>query len=253
MNEPRSRLKAGWKLFLFFLVLVASILELLVRLLFTPKKHQQNVKFLARKQFCKRANQVFGVRLVIKGKLPPVGCYLYISNHRSFYDPVALLSFLVANPVSKAEVSRYPIIGWGTRLTEVLMLERSEKEERQRMKNQIYECLRDETSILVYPEGTTSSALYTDSFKKGAFESAVRAHRNVIPVAMEYPNESYYWIDRPLYSQFLYQMVRQHRDSTVYLSVGSPVIDTDPIELMNKTKEAIDSQIQELRQLREKR
>lgn len=252
MSEPITRLKAGWKLFLFFMVLVASILGLLVRLLFTPGKHHQKVKFLARKQFCKRSNQIFGVHLIIKGDLPPADCYLYISNHRSFYDPVALLSHLVANPVSMAEVSRYPVIGWGTRLTEVLMLDRSEKEERRRMKHQIYESLRDETSILVYPEGKTSSARYTDSFKKGAFESAVRAHRGVIPVAMEYPDESYYWIDRPLFNQFIYQMVKR-RDNTIYMSVGKPVIDTDPIELMNKTKKAIDVQIQELRWMRKNR
>lgn len=210
------------------------------------------MRFQGRKQFCKHSNLIFGVHLIVRGELPPAGCYLYISNHRSFYDPVALLSCLVANPVSKAEVSKYPIIGWGTRLTEVLMLDRNEKEDRRKMKNQILECLRNGTSILIYPEGTTYTGPGTDSFSKGAFECAVRAHRSVIPVAMEYPDESYYWSERSLYDQFLYQIVNR-KDNSVYMSIGSPVTDPDPMKLLLKTKNAIDDQITSMRLIREKK
>lgn len=247
-----THLKAGFKLTLFFGVLVFSILVLYIRLLFTAEKRKQEVKFQGRKQFCKRANFIFGVRLIVQGELPPDDCYLYMSNHRSFYDPVALLSYLVANPVSKAEVSKYPIIGWGTRLTEVLMLDRNEKEERRKMKNQIFECLRNGTSILIYPEGTTHTGPGTGSFSKGAFECAVRAHRSVIPVAMEYPDESYYWSERSLYDQFLYQIVKR-KDNSIYMSIGSPVTDSDPMKLLNKTKESIEEKIKTLRTLRNRK
>jgi len=249
LNNPWPHLKAVLKLILFFSILVWSILALSIRLFFTSKNHQRKVKFLARKQFCIRANDLFGVKLIVKGELPPEGSYLYISNHRSFYDPVALLSHLVANPVSKAEVSDYPVIGWGARLTEVLMLDRSAKENRRRMKQQIYESLLNGTNILVYPEGTTSSAEHTASFKKGAFESAIRANRAVIPVAMEYPDESYYWIHRSLYQQFLYQMVNCN-DKAIYMSIGVPVTDDNPMELMEKTRNAIDEMIVGLREFR---
>ena len=250
MNETAIHVKAGIKLSLFFLVLVISILTLCFRLIFTRPSQKQKIKFLARKKFCKKANRIFGIQLIVKGELPPEDCYLYISNHRSFYDPVAFLSHLTANPVSKSEVSRYPVIGWGTRLTEVLMLDRTEKEERRKMKHQIYECLLNGTSILVYPEGTTSSAPLTGSFKKGAFESTVKAGRSVIPVAMEYPHKGYYWIEKSLYQQFLYQVINPH-DRRIYLSIGSPVSDADPMKLLKKTQDCIDKQIKELRKIRE--
>lgn len=249
MTKPGLYFRAGLKLFLFFLLLVSSILALYIRLIFTDSKNRQEVKFIARKIFCRRTNSIFGVRLIVVGDLPSDDCYLYISNHRSFYDPVAFLSLLVANPVSKAEVSRYPLIGWGARLTEVLMLNRAAREERSRMKHQIYENLGKGTSILVYPEGTTSDEDLTNSFKKGAFESAAQAGRAVIPVAMEYPDASYYWIDRPLIDQFLYQMVVRP-DNRIYLSIGQPLTDTDPMKLLDKTKNSIDNQIEELRRIR---
>lgn len=207
------------------------------------------VKFRARRTFCRRTNRIFGVQLVTCGKLPQEGTYLYISNHRSFYDPVAFLSFLIANPVSKAEVSRYPMIGWGARLTEVLMLDRNEMSERRRMKYRIFECLRDGISILLYPEGTTTNAEYTGEFKKGAFESAIRAGRAIIPIAMEYPDESHYWIDRPLFAQFLHQIVTR-QDNRIYLAVGQPLTDLKPLDLLEKTKTSIDLLIRELREFR---
>ncbi|MBY5959903.1 1-acyl-sn-glycerol-3-phosphate acyltransferase [Membranicola marinus] len=249
MSRIATHFIAGLKLTLFFGVLVVSIVVLSIRLIFAAEKNKQKIKFLARRRFCKHANWILGVRLIVLAKRPPEGCYLYISNHRSFYDPVAFLSHLVANPVSKAEVSRYPIIGWGTRLTEVLMLDRGKKEDRQKMKFRIFESLRDGTDILLYPEGTTHTGPGTGSFKKGAFESAVRAQRSVIPVAMEYPNETYYWSDRPLYDQFLYQFITA-RNRSIYLSVGEPISDPDPITLMNRTKESINQQIMKLRQVR---
>ncbi len=250
MAKIADQLSSGFKLFLFFLLLVVSILALYLRLLVTPKNRKQEVKFRARKTFCRRTNSIFGLHLSVVGHIPSDECYLYVSNHRSFYDPVAFLSCLNANPVSKAEVSRYPLIGWGARLTEVLMLDRNAKEERRRMKHRIYENLRDGTSILIYPEGTTSALPLTDTFRKGAFESAVKAGRAVIPVAMEYPDSSYYWINRPLYDQFVYQVVYR-ADRRIYLSIGQPITNPDPLILLEKTQNSINLQIAELRKIRQ--
>lgn len=237
---------------LFILLLVISILKLHIQLVITEKSQRQLVKFRARRTFCQRTNRIFGVRLVTYGTLPPEGTYLFISNHRSFYDPIAFLSYLIANPVSKAEVSRYPIIGWGARLTEVLMLDRTEMSDRRRMKYRIFESLRDGTSILLYPEGTTTKEKYTGDFKKGAFESAIRAERAVIPIAMEYPDENHYWIDRPLFAQFLHQIVTR-QDNRIFLAVGQPIMDSQPLELLKKTKTSIDMLIRELRDFRNAR
>ena len=114
------------------------------------------------------------------------------------------------------------------------------------MKHQIYKCLKGGTSILVYPEGSTFSANYTSTFKKGAFESAVKANTGVVPIAMEYPDKSYYWTDRSLYDQFLYQITRPN-DNRIYMYIGSPIMNSDPLELMTETKKSIDKMITEIR------
>lgn len=250
MQKTGLHLKAGFKLFIFFLRLFLSIIVLRIRLLFTPSEHHQRLKFRARQKFCDWANKLFGVKLIVHGNISLQETFLYVSNHRSFYDPVAFLSRYIANPVSKAEVSKYPVIGWGTNLTEVLMLDRNAKEERNKIKNRISEALSSGTSILIYPEGTTVDTNFTGYFRKGAFESTVRARTRVLPVAMEYPNKDHYWINRPLYTQFIFQMILQ-KDRTIYVSVGKPIFDNDPMSLMKKTKESIDLQIRELRKIRD--
>lgn len=252
MVNSKDPFRANLKLILFFVLLVGYIPMLHVRLLFTRRSAHQRAKFKVRQLFCKRANLIFGIRLVVVGAPPPDGTYLYISNHRSFYDPIAFLSHLIANPVSKAEVSRYPLIGWGAKLTEVLMLDRSQREERSRMKHKIYENLRDGTSILVYPEGTTTANEWSGAFKKGAFESAVKAGKKVVPIAMEYPESSHYWIEQPLYEQFVYQVVGRS-DNRIYLSIGEPLWDPDPLELLTKVQYSIHEQIDTLRMYRNKK
>ena len=129
------------------------------------------------------------------------------------------------------------------------MLDRSKRKARGLMKHKIYENLRDGTSILVYPEGTTTANEWSGEFKKGAFESAVKAGKSVIPVAMEYPDESYYWTQQPLYKQFVYQIAGRS-DNRIFLSMGEPVWDSDPMELLTKVQRSIDDQITMLRKFR---
>lgn len=252
MVNSKDRIRANLKLLVFFVLLLGYIPMLHLRLLFTHRSAHQHAKFKVRKTFCKRANLIFGIRLVTMGNPPPDGTYLYISNHRSFYDPIAFLSHLIANPVSKAEVSRYPLIGWGAQLTEVLMLDRSKRKERGKMKQKIYENLRDGTSILVYPEGTTTDNEWSGEFKKGAFDSAVKARKKVIPIAIEYPASRHYWIEQPLYEQFIYQ-VAGRTDNRIFLSIGEPMWDPNPLELLAKVQHSIHEQIEVLRIHRNKK
>ncbi len=249
MTNVRDQILVIIKLLFFFVLLVISIAALYLRLFFTSPQSRQLVKFKARKNFCRRTNSLFGIRVILDGPLPPPDTYLYISNHRSFYDPIVFLSQFIANPVSKAEVSRYPIIGWGARLTEVLMLDRHNRKERGLMKIKIFENLRDGTSILLYPEGTTTDREWTGTFKRGAFESAVRAGRKVVPIAMEYPDESFYWIDQPLFAQFVYQ-VSGRNDNRVFIAVGEPIWNSDVDTLLNAVQHSIHQKIEILRSRR---
>jgi len=245
-----DRFRAIIKLFFFFLLLVGSIIALYIRLLFTSKQRHQLTKFHARKKFCQRTNTIFGIQIITIGDPPPSGTYLYVSNHRSFYDPIAFLSQWVANPVSKAEVSRYPLIGWGARLTEVLMLHRNNRKERGLMKLKITENLYHGTSILLYPEGTTTDHPLTAQFQRGGFTAAVEAGRKIVPVAMEYAHAGLYWIDQPLFTQFVYQVTGPVGRRTIYMSIGNPLWDDDPNKLLIAVQDSINGQFDILRRSR---
>lgn len=243
--------KAWCLIFIFFIGLVGHIFVLIFRLLLTGQSRRRTVKFNFRKRFCRFSNWIFGVKINLLGTIPDHGTYLFVSNHRSFYDPLAFLSRIIANPVSKAEISSYPIIGWGSNLTEVILVDRSNRQQRGITKKLITESLINGSSILIYPEGTTSDLEYTRDFKIGSFSSAIEAKVPVIPVSIEYKDEDEYWTERSLYKQFV-----QHFSPTgktdIYMFIGNPIIRDDPKELLKETRNKIEKQIEKLRDYRNK-
>lgn len=251
MNTFLKNVKAVFLIGFFLLGLFGFILYLMGVLTITRPENQRTVKFRIRKKFCRFSNWIFGVRLHTVGNIPDHGTYLFVSNHRSFYDPIAFLSVSIANPVSKAEISSYPLIGWGSRLTEVILVDRNSRIQRGKTKEVITRSLLDGLNILIYPEGTTSDAEYTAEFKKGAFGSASTAGVGIIPVAIEYQYANQYWTARSLYQQFVHQFASNGK-TDIYMSVGDPVYEDNPVIALRETQGTIEDHIRLLREYRKR-
>ena len=183
-------------------------------------------------------------KIIQEGEVPN-GVYLFISNHRSFMDPVAALHFVNAYPLSKAEVIKYPLIGLGARLTGVLFVERNNADSRKGAKTAIIQTFKSGFSTLIYPEGTTKASPVTDQFKKGSFVIAAEMKIPVVPIAIEYKDENDHWIKRGLWDQYLYQFGKV--SCTCKIMVGPPMADTNPDRLMERTKTWIDYKLVEAR------
>ena len=58
------------------------------------------------------------------------GPAIFVQNHKSYFDPVTALKLVKAMPVSKAEVSTWPLIGFMADYTGVLFVKREDKQSR---------------------------------------------------------------------------------------------------------------------------
>ncbi len=96
---------------------------------------------------------------------------LRVANHLTVFDPIILASQLDVCFAGKAEIGRWPIIGWICKCYAILLVERGRKAQAKTFAFQIRERLNQGGSVLVFPEGTTGDGIALLPFKTGAFES----------------------------------------------------------------------------------
>lgn len=113
--------------------------------------------------------------------------YVIISNHTSFLDTPAIPQAIDApfKALAKKELTKIPIFGIIIKtITEVV--DRSNPQSRQRSKERLNEVLKNESSILVFPEGTMNR---TDKplqgFYDGAFRIAIDAQAPILPIVIK--------------------------------------------------------------------
>ncbi|MBK8699860.1 MAG: 1-acyl-sn-glycerol-3-phosphate acyltransferase [Saprospiraceae bacterium] len=119
---------------------------------------------------------------------------LYVSNHRSFADPVILCRYLDAYVIAKAEVASYPVINKGAELTGVLYVKRDDSKSRNEVRDLMVQTIKKGYNVLVYPEGTVGIQSKTLPFKVGSFMEAARNGIPVVPIAIEYRSEKDLWL-----------------------------------------------------------
>jgi 1-acyl-sn-glycerol-3-phosphate acyltransferase len=188
--------------------------------------HSDDRAFRLRRSWLKNiAIPTLNIHVTTYGSLPDQGNYLFVSNHRSFSDPVVLCCYLDAFVVAKAEVAKYPIINRGAELTGVLYVKREEKSSRSEVREQMVETLNRGKNILVYPEGTVSKLQNILPYREGSFHMAAEHNFSVVPIAIEYRDTKDIWLLPPFLSQVSRQFSAWRTE--VKLSFGQPMINSD--------------------------
>lgn len=188
--------------------------------------------------------RITGIRVERQGH-PPAEPVLLVSNHRSYIDPVTVLEDVIAWPVTKSEVAGWPIVGYGLKISGVLFVERSNKNSRRSTRQLMAQLISEGHSILIYPEGTTHIRHRTIDFKKGSFIRAAQAAIPIVPVAIEFKNESDAWVgDDTFIRHFLECFAKPYTD--VRLRYGPVIRSTDPEVLLTKAKIWIDQNLSDM-------
>lgn len=196
-----------------------------------------------RQRWTKMALKILGLRVHVYGSIPEHHG-LVVSNHKCLIDPVIILSKMIVIPVGKAEIAGYPLVGRAAEITGILFLDRKNKESHRATRDGIRRFLLKERSILIFPEGTTSSKPGIREFKKGSFEIAAEEKMAVIPLAIDYAHNDLIWKEgESTWSHF--KRAFQHPSTEVNLYIGTAIKNDQSGELLTSARTFI---LQALRQ-----
>ena len=187
---------------LALLVFGCLLLLLAVRLIERPLfgLHRPVTPFIT--QFvCRNAFRLLGMRFRTHGTLMPHQGAV-VANHSSWLDIFALNARKRIYFVSKAEVARWPGIGWLARATGTVFIERNPA--RAREQTQLFEDrLRAGHKLLFFPEGTSTDGQVVLPFKTtlfaAFFNDRLKPDSHIQPVAVIYrappdePKRFYGW------------------------------------------------------------
>ncbi len=110
---------------------------------------------------------------------------LIVSNHISWMDIPVLGSRVPLRFLSKSEVRRWPLIGALAEAAGTLFIERGSGQSG-RVRQQIAEKLREQVSVLVFPEGTTTGGTSVKRFHSRLLYSAQDARSCIHPITIQY-------------------------------------------------------------------
>ena len=162
---------------------------------------------------------ISGARVTVEGvdKIPPGGSFVFIANHRSFYDIPLILPWISVQFRFLAKKSLFSVPFLGTHLKRAghLVVNHSNARESLRSMGDAARVIQEkEVSVLLFPEGGRT---YGDlePFKDGAAYIAIKAGVPVIPIGLIGAG------------QILGNHGRIIRPGHVHMKVGDPIYTID--------------------------
>ena len=199
-----------------------------------------------RKLWAKSFMFLLNYKVELRGKFPTDRNYLFVGNHRSSLDPFVCLSYLEANPVSRADVRNYPMLGKGAELSGIIFVNKESRSSRSATKDAIHKSLQEGKSIMIYAEGKTGAQPLTSTFQKGSFEVAAELGIPVIPFALEYKSINDYWDHTDTMAVHYFKNLAKPK-TYVRISVGEPIQSDNSWALLRQSQQWINDEIVRLR------
>lgn len=181
-----------FKQFKFFIqaavIIIITIVDSCGLIFFTLIRKEKYNFFRHYRNWSKRVLWSSGIKLDIIGKenLVPNQAYIYVTNHSSLFDIPIIFCVLEdkVRIIYKKELERVPIFGWGLKLSPFIAISRSEPKNAMKSIEVSLESIKQNISVILYPEGHRSKSGNLQPFKRGAFLLASRSGKPIVPVAI---------------------------------------------------------------------
>jgi 1-acyl-sn-glycerol-3-phosphate acyltransferase len=178
-------LKAAWILFWAALLTLILFLPIVIAAL---AGRSGNGAFFGTQVYAWCILRLTGIRLRVTGRehIDPSQRYVILSNHASYLDPPALVLALGLQYrwVIKKELRKVPLFGLALETSRNLFIDRSRGSDALESIKRGVAQLPDNTSILIFPEGTRSWNGQLLPLKKGGFLIARDGGLPILPVTI---------------------------------------------------------------------
>ncbi len=185
-----------------------------------------------------------GIR-IIRNEIPAIKNFILMPNHRSYLDIFIIAATTPASMVAKAELKKWPLGKLGIKITNSILVDRSEIKSLVKTMSKIRESVQNEIPVMLFPEGGTHKGPLTKPFKNGSFQIAAEVKIPVIPLAIHYSDENDSWVGNETFLPHFFQQMGKPV-TTVFLKYGTPVLGDDFRIIQSETKEQIDAMLTEI-------
>jgi len=190
---------------------------------------------------------VLNVRVRYFGNLPGKDFTGFIvANHRSYFDPMAILRDIDAVTVAKSQVSGWPIVGFGAKLVGVIWVNRADKDSRRATRDKMVEQIKAGYNVMIFPEGTSHTAEQMLEVRNATFVIAAENNIPILPVAIEYHLKSDAWVGDDTFIRHFFECFGKW-ETQVGVCIGEPVVIQDAEALKNEVVGMINEHVKFLR------
>jgi 1-acyl-sn-glycerol-3-phosphate acyltransferase len=139
-------------------------------------------------RFSRQLLALLAVRVKVGGEPPrardaPV---MIVANHVSWLDIFAINTAHTMRFVAKAEIRRWPLLGWLCAQGGTLFIERAQRRHTAQINVQIVAGLRQGDTFAVFPEGRISDGHAVLPFHASLLQPALSCNARLFPVAIRY-------------------------------------------------------------------
>lgn len=196
----------------FWHVCTGGTLALVYRLTHGDEWYLKPMAIALRRWWMQKMARLTGIKIAQYGRATQPIC-LYVANHVSFLDIIVIASLTDVRFLSKQAVRNWPLIGFMASISGTLFIERGKRSLIARIITAIGKALQD-SSIVIFPEGTTSLGESVKKFHSGLFQAAIDSQVPVQPVSLRYirdgqPDRVAAYIDDDHFLATLWRMLKQ--------------------------------------------
>jgi len=137
------------------------------------------------RRFLGRAARTLGADVTVTGH-PLDRDVLFVANHLSWFDILAMGGATGTAFVSKDGVAGWPVVGWLARLGGTIFIARTSRAAARAQADALTAALASGRPAMVFPEGTTNDGRTILPFHAALFAAAPAAGVRVQPVAIDY-------------------------------------------------------------------
>ena len=131
---------------------------------------------------------LLGVRVSKHGHAVEPGTFL-VANHVSWLDILLTAAVFPVRFVSKAEVAKWPVVGFVAKRLGTVFHDRGSNGAAANTSDKMVAVLQSGKSILVFPEGTTTSGVEVRTFHARLYQAAIAADKSAQAVTINYKSE----------------------------------------------------------------
>ena len=178
----------GWGFLVFITAMILAFPFILLTSVFFKDKKAQEIIFFFLRVWAKTFTILcyFPVKTIGGTNLKPDKAYIYVCNHNSYLDAIAVLQAIKGSfkPLGKIEMVKTPIFGMIYRRV-VVLIDRKSTESRAQSVEDLKYNLSLGQSILIFPEGTMNQGDEPlAEFYDGAFRLAIETQTPIVPLVI---------------------------------------------------------------------